>query len=305
MIARLVLALGLSQLEAGSLKLEASPTSFQPPASRWAFQADDVCHVELMSLEVHNGGLAQALTADGVLVNRSPLELGDVAVEVTVIAANNVRLKTMPAQRWTKLPPRKGAAISIQDVALVQPPDFSTRVKVTYRIEGVERIFEWDGLKLRFGKPYADPEGGTRLGLAGLLTVAGSHQKQGKNLVYTGDTIFLRLRVEGLDEKARPEGTVEVTLSLDGKKQGTVKHSIGAAHWKLDAAKLPSNDADPKIVCYDAAARELIIGLCRIDDERKAAKLGLDAKFTWKKQVWTWPALDPPFVDAPRPPDKK
>lgn len=270
-----------------------------------AFQADDVCHVELLSLEVHNGGLAQALTADGVLLNRSPLELGDVALEVTVIAANNVRLKTMTAQRWTKLPPRKGVAVSIQDAALQQPPAFSYRVKVAYRIEGVERTFEWDGLKLRFGKPYEDPEGGTRLGLAGLRTIAGSYQKQGKNQVYTGDTLFLRLRVEGLDEKARPEGTIEVTLTLDGKKQGVIKQSIGTGTWKLDAGKLPANDADPKTVCYDAAARELVVGLCRIDDERKAAKLGLEARFTWKKQVWTWPALEPPFVEAPRPADKK
>lgn len=267
--------------------------------------SSETCHVEVLSLEVRNGGLAQALTADGVVVNRSPLELGDVALEVTVIAENNVRLRTMPVQRWNKIAPRKGVAIAIRDAELAQPPAFSYRVKITYRLEGAERTFEWDGLKLRFGKPYEDPEGGTRLGLAGLRTIAGSYQKQGKNMVYTGDTLFLRLRVEGLDEKARPEGPVEVTLSIDGKKQGTIRHTIAAAHWKLDAAKLPSNDADPKIVCYDAQARELLVGLCRIDDERKAAKLGLEAKFTWKKQVWSWPALEPPFAEAPRPPDRK
>ena len=270
-----------------------------------SLQTDEVCHVEILSLEVRNGGLTQALTAEGVLVNRSPIELGDVAVEVSVVADNNVRLKTMTVQRWTKLTPRKGVSISIQDAALQQPPAFTCRVKVSYRIEGVERVFEWDGLKLRFGKPYEDPEAGTRLGLAGLRTIAGSYQKQGKNQVYTGDTVFLRLRVEGLDEKARPEGTVEVTPSMDGKKQGAVKHTIGAGVWKLDAKNLPSNDADPKIVCYDPAARELIVGLCRIDDERKSAKLGLEAKFTWKKQVWAWTALEPPFVEAPRPANPK
>ena len=263
----------------------------------------ETCHLELSGLSVENSTLRQALVVDGSLLNLSPLELGDVSVEVAVFADNKVLARTMPRATWAKIAPRKGVAIALRDDPLGAVPLGFARVKVTYRIDGVERIFEYEGDRLRFGKLYRNPDPGTRLGPGGLRSVPGSTQVVNKKAVTGPESLFLRLRVENLDDKAKPEGQIEMTLSLDGKKQGGVKRTIQPSHYKQDARHLPQTDADPQIIAYDFAARELVIGLCRLGDDRRGAKLGLDVKFTWKKQVWTWSALEAPFLEAPRAPD--
>jgi hypothetical protein len=260
----------------------------------------ETCHLELSGLSVENSTLRQALVADGSLLNLSPLELGDVSVEVAVFADNKILARTMPRATWARIPPRKGVSIGVKDDPLGNIPFGFARVKISYRLDGVERVFEYEGDKLRFGKLFRDPAPGTRLGLAGLRTVPGSTQVVNKKAVTGPESVFLRLRIENLDEKARPEGPIEMTLSLDGKKQGSVKRTIQPSHFKLDARNLPAADADPQIIAFDAATRELVIGFCRLGDDRRGAKLGLDVKFTWKKQVWTWSALEPPFLEAPR-----
>lgn len=263
----------------------------------------ETCHLELAGLSVENSTLRQALVADGALVNLSPVEVADVSVEVAVFADNKVLARAMPRARWAKIPPRKGVNLGIKDDPLGNIPIGFTRAKVTYRVDGIERVFEYEDGRLRFGKLYRDPDPGARLGLAGLRSVPGSAQVVNKRVVTNPESLFLRLRVENADEKARPEGQVEMTLTLDGKKQGTVKRTIQPGHYKLDARGLPASDADPQVIAFDPLAKELVIGLCRLGDDKKNAKLGLDVKFTWKKQTWTWPALEPPFLEAPRPPD--
>ena len=263
----------------------------------------ETCHLELAGLAVENSTLRQALVADASLVNLSPIEVADVSVEVAVFADNKVLARAMPRATWVKIPPRKGVAVAIKDDPLGNVPIGFHRVKVTYRVDGVERIFEYEGGQLRFGKLYRDPDPGTRLGLSGLRTVPGSAQTLNKKIISGPEALFLRLRVENLDEKARPEGQIEMTLSLDGKKQGTVKRTIQPGHYKLDARNLPAADADPQVIAFDPLAKEMVVGLCRLGEDKRSAKLGLDVKFTWKKQTWTWPSLEGPFLEAPRPPD--
>lgn len=272
----------------------------------WAAQ-ENVCHVELPGLEIRNAELQQALVADGVALNRSPEELNGLSIEISLFADNGVKFRSLQKVFVSRVAPRRGIPIEIKEAPLGTIKLASWSAKVSYRIGDKEYSFDFDGPRLKVGKYYEDPEGGTRIGLAGLRSIAGSYQKQpgSKVQVYSGDVLFVRLRVEGMDDKDRPAGTLEVTLSLDGKKRGTVKRTIDAASWKMDAKQLPTNDADPKMIAWDAVARELIVGVVRLEDERKAGKMGLEAKFTWKKQVWSWPGLEAPFAEAPRPADKK
>jgi hypothetical protein len=268
-------------------------------------QAPDVCLVELPNLEIRSPELQQALLAEGVALNRSPSELDSLTLEISLYADNGVKFRTLQKQIWSKVLPRKGVEILIKEAPLGTIRLASFRVKVAYRVEGKDFAFEFEGLRLRSGKLYEDPEGGTRIGIAGIRTVAGSYRTQGKQQVYSGDVLFLRLRVEGLDEKARPEGTLEIVPTIGGKKHAPIARTIQASHWKVDGSKFPSNDADPKMMGYDATAREFLVGFLRVEEERKIPKLGLEVKFAWKKQVWTWTLPEAPFVEAPRPPDAK
>jgi hypothetical protein len=268
-------------------------------------QAPDVCLVELQGLEVRSPELQQALLAEGVALNRSPSELDSLSLEISLYADNGVKFRTLQKQIWSKVLPRKGVEIMIKEAPLGTIRLASFRVKVAYRVEGQDHAFEFDGLRLKSAKLYEDPDGGTRIGIAGLRTVAGSYRTQGKQQVYSGDVLFLRLRLEGLDEKARPEGTLEIVPTVGGKKHAPITRTIQAGHWKMDASKLPSNDADPKMMAWDPSSREFLVGFLRVEEERKTPKLGLEIKFTWKKQVWSWTLGEPPLVEAPRPPDAK
>jgi hypothetical protein len=152
---------------------------------------------------------------------------------------------------------------------------------------------------------YYDPEGGPKAGVMGLRTIAGTTKTVNKQSQYTGDTIFIRLRVDGFDDKTKPEGSLEVTLSFDGKKQATIKRSVDASAMKTDISKVPGNDADPKIMAYDGRLKEFLIGLRRVEDSGKLGTIGMDAKFSAKGHVWTWTAMEDPLLEAVRPPDKK
>lgn len=272
----------------------------------WAAQ-ENVCHVELTGVEIRNSELQQALTADGVALNRSPEELNGLSIEISLYADNGVKFRSLQKIFVSKVAPRRGIPIELKEAPLGTIRLSSWKAKVAYRIGDKEYSFDFDGATLKVGKYYEDPEGGTRIGLAGLKTIPGSYQKQAgsKTPVYTGDAIFLRIKIEGMVDTDRPAGPLEIAFSLDGKKKGTVKRTIDAASWKTDAKALPVSDVDAKVIAWDAVARELIVGIVRLESERGAAKMGLDVKFTWKKQTWTWPAMEPPFAEAARPADKK
>lgn len=271
-----------------------------------ALQADqpkDVCHVEFHSFDLSSLSLRQATVAEGVLVNLAPFEVGDVSLAVTLHDPKGLLLRRLPAATWNRIEPLKARPFSIEGPLLENVPDFTVRARVTYRLEGVERSFEFEGRERRFGRLYAGSGDGVRLAPWGLHAIPGTYQRKGKNLEHTGDTLFLRLRTRGIDPKRPPTGTLKITMRYDGKKAGSISRSLRASHWKLDAARLPRADADPAIICHDAEAGELLVGLSRLREEADPAKLGFDVEFKRGRTVWTWSGLEPPFVEAPRPPD--
>lgn len=280
-------------LLAALLLVQAEP----PPA--------EVACVELTAFEVRNSEINQALVAEGALLNRTPWPLGSLSVDVVIIGDNKFPLKTLPRQVLGTLGPRKGAAIFLKDAMLPGATRFTFKVVIRFTVEGQDRVVEYENYTMKNPRLYFDPDGGPKVGLMGLRTVAGSYKTVNKQQQYTGDTIFLRLRVDGFDDKVKPEGQLEVAFTFDGKKQAPIKRSIDASAMKTDISKLPANDADPKIICYDGRLKELLIGLRRVEDESRMGKVGLDVKFSGKGNVWTWTGLEAPHLEAARPPDKK
>ena len=265
----------------------------------------EVACVELTWLEVSNSEINQGLVADGALLNRTPWALGALSVDVVIIGDNKFPLKTLPRQVIGALGPRKGASFHLKDAQLPGATRFTFKVVIRFTVEGQDRAVEYENYTMKNPRLYYDPEGGPKAGVMGLRTIAGTTKTVNKQSQYTGDTLFLRLRVDGFDDKTKPEGSLEVTLSFDGKKQATIKRSVDASAMKTDISKVPGNDADPKIMAYDGRLKEFLIGLRRVEDSGKLGKVGMDVKFSAKGNVWTWPALEDPHLEAVRPPDKK
>jgi len=265
----------------------------------------DVACVELTSLEVSNSEIQQGLVAEGTLLNRTPWDLGAVSVDVVIIGDNKFPLKSLPRQVIGALPARKGVGFLLKSAQLPQATRFTFKVILRYTVEGQERSVEYDNYTMKAGRLYVDLEAGPKVGVMGLRSVAGSSKSAGKQQQYSGDTLFLRLRIDGFDDKIKPEGQLEVKMTIDGKKQAPMKRSLDAAATKTDISKLPGNDADPKLICYDGRIKELVIGLRRVEDVSKLGKVTLDVKFSAKGNVWTWTGLEAPHQEALRPPDKK
>jgi hypothetical protein len=265
----------------------------------------DVACVELTAFEVRNSEIDQGLVAEGALLNRSPFALGGVSVGVVIIGDNKFPLKSLPAQVVGALGPRKGVGLFLKDALLPGATRFTFKVVIRYTVEGQERTVEYENYTMKTPRLYYDSDPGPKVGVMGLRTVAGSYKTVNKQQAYSGDTIFLRLRIDGFDDKTKPEGQLEVTFTTDGKKQSPLKRSVDASALKADVSKLPANDADPKTAFYDGRLKELLVGLRRVDDASKLGKISIDVRFTGKGSVWTFTGLEAPHLEACRPPDKK
>lgn len=265
----------------------------------------DVQCVDLVTFDIQNSELHRAIVADGAILNRTPWEMSSVAVEIVIIGDNKFPLGTMPRQVIGALPARKGAAFSMKGVTVPLATRFSHRITIRYTLEGQERSVVYENLQSKNTKVYVDPDAGPKAGMMGLLTIPGAYKSANKQQVYSGDTLFIRVRVDNIDEKALAGSQIEVTIASDGKKLPSVRRTVDAGAVKTDVSKLPGSDVDPKFACYDGRVKELLIGLQRVENAGKLGKLTVDAKFSHKGQVWTWAALEAPHLEALRPPDKK
>jgi len=265
----------------------------------------DVACVELTAFDVRNSEIDQGLVAEGALLNRTPWALSAVSVGVVIIGDNKFPLKTLQPQVIGSLGARKGIGILLRDALLPGATRFTFKVVIRYTVEGQDRTVEYENYTMKTPRLYYDPDAGPKVGVMGLRTVAGSYKTVNKQQAYSGDTIFLRLRIDGFDDKTKPEGQLEVTFTVDGKKQASIKRSVDASALKTDVSKLPANDADPKLACYDGRLKELLIGLRRVEDVSKMGKIALDVRFSGKGSVWSWTGLEAPHLEASRPPDKK
>jgi len=264
----------------------------------------DVACVDLVTFAIQNSEVDRAIVAEGSILNRTPWEMTSVTVEITIIGDNGFPLGTMPRETVAKIDARKGAGFFLKGVTVPFATRFTHRITVRYTLEGKERSQVWEKLQSKSPKIYVDPEAGPKAGLMGFFTVGGAYKTVNKQQQYTGDTIFLRLRIDGFDDKVKPEGQLEVTLTAGGKKMSTIRRSITSSALKADVSKLPA-DPDPKVISYDGVNKDLYVGLLKVESASKLGKILLDVKFSGAGGTWTWTALEDPHLGALRPPDKK
>jgi hypothetical protein len=265
----------------------------------------DVACVDLATFAIQNSELDRAIVAEGSILNRTPWELVNVSIEVTVIGDNGFPLGTLPRESVPKIAPRRGAGFISKGVRVPLATRFTHKITVRYTIEGQDRSQVWEKLQSKSPKIYVDPEPGPKVGVMGFHTIGGAYKSVNKQQQYTGDTILLRLRIDGFDDKVKPEGQLEVTITADGKKLAPVRRSITASAMKLDVSKMPGNDVDPKVISYDGVSKDFYVGLTRVENAGKLGKVVLEVKFSGAGGTWTWPALEEPHLAALRPPDKK
>lgn len=264
----------------------------------------DVACVDLITFAIQNSEVDRAIVAEGSILNRTPWEMSSVTVEITIIGDNGFPLGTMPREVVAKMGARKGAAFFMKGVTVPFATRFTHRITVRYTLEGQERSQVWEKLQLKSPKIWVDPEAGPKVGVLGFWTMGGAYKTVNKQQQYSGDTLFLRLRVDGFDDKIKPEGQLEVTISADGKKLPAVRRSITASSQKSDASKI-SADPDPKLVAYDGVKKDFYVGLVKVENASKLGKIIIDVKFSGAGGTWTWTALEEPHLGALRPPDKK
>jgi hypothetical protein len=265
----------------------------------------DVACVDLVTFAIQNSEFDRAIVAEGSILNRTPWELTNVSIEIVIIGDNKFPLGTMPREQVAKIGARRGAGFILKGVTVPLATRFTHKITVRYTLENQERSQVWDNLQSKTPKIYVDPEAGPKVGVMGFRTVGGAYKAVNKQQQYTGDTIFLRLRIDGFDEKIKPEGQLEVTLTADGKRMSPIRRSITASAMKTDINKALAADPDPKAIGYDGVAKDFYVGLLKIDNASKLGKIVMDVKFSGAGGTWTWTALEEPHLGALRPPDKK
>ena len=270
-----------------------------PPAKPQAPAADVTC-VDIVTFDIQNSDTQRSVIVDGSLLNRTPWELSSVSVDITILGDNKFPLGNLQRQVIGTVPPRKGAAFSLRGLTLPLATRFSHRMTIRYTLEGTERSQVYENLVMKTTKIYVDPEAGPKVGVMGYYVIPGGYKTVNKQQVPSGDTVFIRIRMDGVDE-----GQLEVTLAGDGKKQPTVRRSITKASQKIDISKLAGNDVDPKLIVYDGVHKDLHVGLLRVENAGKLGKISFDVRFSGKGGTWSWTGLEEPCLEALRPPDKK
>ena len=265
----------------------------------------DVACVDLVTFAIQNSEFDRAIVAEGSILNRTPWELTNVSIEIVIIGDNSFPLGSMPREQVAKIGARRGAGFLLKGVTVPLATRFTHKITVRYTLEGTERSQVWDKLQSKSPKIYVDPEAGPKVGVMGFRTVGGAYKSVNKQQQYSGDTVFLRLRIDGFDDKVKPEGQLEVAITADGKKLSPIRRSITAAALKTDISKVPASDPDPKAIGYDGVFKDLYVGLLKVENASKLGKMVVDVKFSGAGGTWTWTALEEPYLGALRPPDKK
>lgn len=276
---------------------------FQQQAS--SYPDPDVTCIDIVTFAIANSETDRSIVAEGSILNRTPWEMRGVSIEITIIGDNKFPLGTLQRQAVGDLPARKGVGFIARGLTVPFATKFTHKMVIRYTLGDQERAQVYENLLLKSTKVYVDPEAGPKAGVMGYYILSGTYKTVNKQQVYSGDTFFIRLRLDGFDEKTKPEGTLEVTVSIDGKKLPKATRSISAASQKVDISKLPGGEADPKMIFYDGVRKDFHVGLLRLEEARRTGKVTLEVKFSGKGGVWTWPALEEPCLEALRPPDKK
>jgi hypothetical protein len=156
-------------------------------------------------------------------------------------------------------------------------------------------------------KPAAPPAPYT-IAAEGLTWVSGTFRQVGgsRDLKYTGDTAFLKLRIaDGEGNPAQPaEATVTVRITDRGQAKGFCKRRVRRTSWKLNAEMIDEKNARPEIVAFNAKEGTLWIGLVSAEDSNQL-DLMLDVEVAFPRHgTWSVKGLRDPFKAPLQPPGR-
>jgi hypothetical protein len=138
--------------------------------------------------------------------------------------------------------------------------------------------------------------------LRGLMVVEGiTTPKSGK---YTGDVYFLRVAfTDAAGKPAKPAASFQIAVLEAGRDPWKVQRIVTKDTWKVDAAKLTAQTADPAVMAWDKKTDEIWLGLVRTDGAKFSATL--EISLTVKEQgAWVWKGVADKYEAAARGPDK-
>lgn len=140
-----------------------------------------------------------------------------------------------------------------------------------------------------------------KIELCGMVTLEGEFTGKRKEMRYTGDLHFLKLRfLDGQGKPVRQAGKLEVVAFKDGHPVRNQSNQIGAATYGVDATRIRRADAGERSTAFDAQRNEVWIAFARTEEE-KVGDWKLDLRFTAAEgDQWLWKQLERPFTDAPR-----
>ncbi|MBI5369521.1 MAG: hypothetical protein HZA54_20985 [Planctomycetes bacterium] len=144
-----------------------------------------------------------------------------------------------------------------------------------------------------------------RIELAGVISLKGEFVGKRKELRYTGDLHFLKVRL--LDAQGKPvrqAGKFEIIAFAEGRAVRNHVNQIGAATWGVDASKLQRGQGAERSTAFDAPRGETWVAFA-VTQEEKVVDWKLDVRFTSAEgEVWLWKKVENPFAVAAQAPGK-
>ncbi|MEK7866656.1 MAG: hypothetical protein AAB434_08220, partial [Planctomycetota bacterium] len=280
--------------------------------------AEEGCGVEIGEFVLARTRIEKRVSADLLVKNVAGRDLAEVSV-VLILLEDGKEVARSAATLKDAIP--AGRSCRLEAAADEAPRFTSYRLIVTYVDEGPHE-FAFVGVSpeaapvLEGAAAEAPPEGGTppsggkskaaTIGLAGLRVIDGVWVGEGKKRRYTGDVYFLQIAFRDAEGKpVNQAGTVEVFARQGKKTVANVRRAVQEGHYKLEASKLDAKTASPEVVCFDAEAGVVLVGVLRWNANDKFAAQ-IDVAFrSAEGDRWLWKALEDPWSEDPRGPEPR
>ncbi len=280
--------------------------------------AEEACEIEIGEFALARTRIEKRVSADMLLKNVAGRDLSAISVVLVLFEEGNEVARSAPAVK-DALP--AGRACRLEAVAEDAPKFTSYRLLLSYIEEGPHE-FAFVGaspeaspvLEGAAAAPPPDPEPppasgkskAATIGLQGLRCVDGEWVGEGKRRRYTGDVYFVKLAFRDAEGKPVPQtGTLEVIARQGKKVVANVRRAVQEGHYKLDAKKLTTKTASAEVVCLDAEAGVLLVGLLRWNSNDKFAAQIDVAFLSTEGDRWVWKALEDPWSEDAKGPDPR
>lgn len=263
------------------------------------------CAVRFSDMDVFGSRFEKQVTAKGNLTNLISKKIEDVRVKMVACDSGGNDLVVFPTFTAKEILPRRAIPLLIKDQQVDRFASY--RLEVSYTLGGKKHSFTFicknpESKPELKGAAYAvEKVEGLALGFTGIKSAEGTFVRRGQKFIYTGNTLFLRIRIQSKEDPPNLAGEWRITATYGKKKIGTIKRYLKGRWWRGDAARIPEDNADPKIIAWDSQKKELVLGMFRIGEGQEIGKLTLDIEFKGRKiGKWKWKKLTAPFIELPK-----